>query len=123
MKIVRVTLCFLMLVTFTASVHAAVAPSTLETYDSGCVVDGSTAGCFYYNSPTGTASNGPTVTACVAKRTNGQQCRTCAAVFTDDGTYVGYAVCGEIDDDAACTCNNARTSKCSNQGACDYRLF
>jgi len=123
MKIFRATLYSLILVPFTAVVQAAVTPSKLDTYDSGCVDDFSTEGCFSYNAPTTTASNGPTVTACVAKRTNGQECRTCAAVFTDDGTYVGYSVCGEIDDDAACTCNNPKTSKCSNQGACDYRLF
>jgi hypothetical protein len=124
MKALRAALYSLIIVTFTTTaLQAAIYPLTLQTYDSGCVSDFSTAGCFRYNNPTNIASNDPTVTACIAKRTNGQQCRTCAAVFTDDGTYVGYAVCGEVDDDAACKCNNARTSKCSNQGSCDYRLF
>lgn len=121
MKIFRVALYSLILVTFTAAVHAAVTPSKLDTYDSGCVDDFSTAGCFADSTPTG--SDSPTVIACTAYKRKGQLCRQCEKAYDDAGYYVGYYVCAAVNFEAHCSCNNPRTPKCSGQGSCVYMIW
>lgn len=123
MKIFRAALYLLVLVAFTAVVHAGVEPSKLETYDSGCVDDFSTAGCFAYSTPTPAGSSSPTVIACTAHKSKGQMCRECTRAYDDDGNYVGYSVCAAVTWEANCSCNNPRTANCSGQGSCVYTLW
>lgn len=103
------------------AVQAAVQPSKLDTYDSGCVVNGSTAGCFLYGSePTGTSFDGPTVIWCKARASEKQHCRGCAPAYWNDGTPRGYQVCAYVTYTLACDCKNALTNSCTNNGFCDY---
>lgn len=99
---------------------AAVDPSVPDTYDSGCVVDGSTAGCFSYSNPVGTAFNGPTVTACVAKRSNNQGCRACVPTYYQNGQPTGKSVCAYVGYTASCACVNSNTASCKASGSCTY---
>lgn len=93
MKAFRIILVGVMLAGYGVTAQAIVQPSTLETYDDGCVVNGSTAGCFSYNNPTSTGFSGPTTTACTAKASNNARCRTCAEAYYDNGQPKGYSVC------------------------------
>jgi hypothetical protein len=110
-------------VIYCMSAGAAVQPSVLNTTDSGCVVDGSTSGCFSYSSPTGTAYSGPTATKCIAYGKQNQRCRECVRAYDDNGNYAGYSVCAYVSWAASCGCKNALTASCSGYGTCNYTIW
>lgn len=103
--------------------QAAIEPSVLDPNDSGCVVNGSTAGCFSYSSPTGTAYSGPTATKCTAYGKQNQRCRECARAYDDSGYYAGYSVCAYVSWAASCGCNKALTPSCTGYGSCNYTIW
>jgi hypothetical protein len=107
-----------MLCTLTA--QATVEPSVKDTYDSGCVDNFSTEGCFGYSSPTGTGFNGPTVTACIARKVNNQGCRSCMTTYYDNGQPKPYLVCAYVTFTGSCSCKNPSTPTCQGQGYCNY---
>lgn len=120
MKVFRIILAGVILVGCAVTAQAIVQPSTLETYDDGCVVNGSTAGCFSYSNPTSTGFSGPTTTACTAKASNNARCRTCAEAYYDNGQPKGYSVCSYTTLSAQCACSNANTKNCAGTGSCTY---
>lgn len=112
---------FAVALTFCAlTAEALVAPADKDPYDSGCIVDFSTAACFGYNDPTGTTYTGPTATACQARYSNNSRCRSCVPTYYDNGQPKPYLVCGYVGYSAECSCKNANTANCTGQGACTY---
>lgn len=110
-------------VTFALSAQAAVEPAVLDPYDSGCVENGSTAGCFGYSNPTGTAYSGPTATKCVAYGKQNQRCRECVRAYDDSGNYAGYSVCAYVSWASSCGCNKPLTASCTGYGSCNYTIW
>lgn len=102
------------LLTFGGVAHAEILYKDVP--DTGCAGDMTTDGCF----GTGSTPSSPTPNTCTAFRSRGQQCRSCAPKYYDNGTYAGYHVCAYVKESTACRCTNAGTSKCGNEGACTY---
>lgn len=100
--------------------YGAIEPSVRETYDSGCVVDFSTAGCF--TDSTAGKLKPPTITLmqCKADRGLDQACRMCRYAYDDQGQYKGYKVCAFVKESYACYCVNPNTAQCGGEGFCDY---
>jgi hypothetical protein len=101
--------------------YGVIEPSRRDTYDSGCVVNMSTSGCFDYGDPTATKFVGPTVTACVARGDSDQRCRECRWQFNDEGQYLGYSICAFMPKSASCECKNPKTPQCYGSGACEFK--
>jgi hypothetical protein len=120
MKLVKKTIGVFLVMLYSATAYAVVQPSVKDTYDSGCVVDFSTEGCFTNDEPTSTAWKGPVTTACKANRNYNQACRRCKFAYDDNGQYKGYSVCAYVAQQAECFCKNANTASCISEGACDY---
>lgn len=118
--VIQVLVCITVVMVSTAS-HAAVQPGRLEAYDTGCVYDFSTAGCFGYSTPSATKFEGPKVTACAAIGSQNQRCRFCAEALWNDGSSRGYQVCGYTASDAYCSCEKDQTPNCSGLGNCTYQ--
>jgi len=104
----------------TAQAGIGIEPVNKETYDSGCVLDMSTAACFGYNSPTGTAYSGPRASTCAARPSDKSRCRECAEAYFNDGTPRGYKICAYIAMWGYCGCDYALTANCRGYGTCHY---
>lgn len=89
----------------------------LNPTDHGCADDMNTDDCF---GPTVTAASGPTILACQALSTAGQQCRTCKDKRSATGVDLGYKYCGYVKFNAYCKCNAENTSECAGEGSCAY---
>jgi len=69
----------------------------------------------------GTHLGGPTTTACTARRSKQQGCRTCVAALDErTGQWKGYSICGYVEWSAGCSCNHNGTDACETPGACTY---
>lgn len=120
MKLLRRVMLWVAVMCGGVAAQASVQPSVLDTNDSGCVEDGSTAGCFSDTGPTPTAYSGPTVTKCRAISKEKQRCRSCEDARYDNGQPKGYKICAYVGYHAHCSCKSAGTPNCQDVGDCEW---